>query len=206
MRSLAWAARRVDGADRGRCRAGVRAQDRRVSPGCWVAPTTPAPRGPLSRLALDAARAVVLAVQAALGLVFDPRYRDFPFAPLTGAAVPLLAAGDVGAACGRRHRRPKGLRGQRLARVGDLHRVQRELRQLAGAVVLRRPCSRSRSLCCRRGTRQAEDQERDREAGEIGIVQHQAEAGGASATETSTIDGRTRLSAAAASATQPNTE
>jgi hypothetical protein len=33
---------------------------------------------------------VVLAVQAALGLVFDPRYRDFPFAPLTGAAVPFL--------------------------------------------------------------------------------------------------------------------
>jgi hypothetical protein len=32
----------------------------------------------------------LLAVQAALGLVFDPRYRDFPFAPLTGAAIPLL--------------------------------------------------------------------------------------------------------------------
>jgi glucan 1,3-beta-glucosidase len=32
----------------------------------------------------------VLAVQAALGLVFDPRYRDFPFAPLTGAVVPFL--------------------------------------------------------------------------------------------------------------------
>ena len=32
----------------------------------------------------------VLSVQAALGLVFDPRYRDFPFAPLTGAAVPFL--------------------------------------------------------------------------------------------------------------------
>jgi hypothetical protein len=29
-------------------------------------------------------------VQAALGLVFDPRYRDFPFAPLTAATVPLL--------------------------------------------------------------------------------------------------------------------
>jgi hypothetical protein len=29
-------------------------------------------------------------VQAALGLVFDARYRDFPFAPLTGAAVPFL--------------------------------------------------------------------------------------------------------------------
>jgi glucan 1,3-beta-glucosidase len=32
----------------------------------------------------------LLAVAAALGLVFDPRYRDFPFTPLTGAAVPLL--------------------------------------------------------------------------------------------------------------------
>jgi glucan 1,3-beta-glucosidase len=33
---------------------------------------------------------VVLAVQAALGLVFDPRYRDFPLAPLTGATFPFL--------------------------------------------------------------------------------------------------------------------
>jgi glucan 1,3-beta-glucosidase len=32
----------------------------------------------------------VLSVQAALGLVFDGRYRDFPFAPLTSAVVPLL--------------------------------------------------------------------------------------------------------------------
>jgi exo-beta-1,3-glucanase (GH17 family) len=32
----------------------------------------------------------VLAVQAALALAFDPRYRDFPFAPLTCAAVPVL--------------------------------------------------------------------------------------------------------------------
>ncbi len=32
----------------------------------------------------------VLSVQAALGLVFDPRYRDFPFAPLTVATVPLM--------------------------------------------------------------------------------------------------------------------
>jgi len=32
----------------------------------------------------------VLAAQAALGLVFDARYRDFPFAPLTGAVVPFL--------------------------------------------------------------------------------------------------------------------
>jgi glucan 1,3-beta-glucosidase len=34
---------------------------------------------------------VVLSLQAALGLVFDPRYRDIPFAPLAGAIVPMLA-------------------------------------------------------------------------------------------------------------------
>jgi glucan 1,3-beta-glucosidase len=33
---------------------------------------------------------VVLAVQGALGLVFNPRYRDFPFAPLTGAVMPFV--------------------------------------------------------------------------------------------------------------------
>jgi exo-beta-1,3-glucanase (GH17 family) len=33
---------------------------------------------------------MLVAIEAALGLVFDPRYRDIPFAPLTGAAVPFL--------------------------------------------------------------------------------------------------------------------
>ncbi len=33
---------------------------------------------------------MLLAFMVALGLVFDPRYRDFPFAPLTAAAVPFL--------------------------------------------------------------------------------------------------------------------
>jgi exo-beta-1,3-glucanase (GH17 family) len=32
----------------------------------------------------------ILALQAALGLVFDPRYRDFPFAALSGAVLPFL--------------------------------------------------------------------------------------------------------------------
>jgi len=46
---------------------------------------------PLARLigALMIA-ATLLAILAALGLVFDPRYRDFPFAPLTAAAVPFF--------------------------------------------------------------------------------------------------------------------
>jgi len=34
----------------------------------------------------------LLAVQSALALSFDPRYRDFPFAPMTAAAVPFLLA------------------------------------------------------------------------------------------------------------------
>jgi glucan 1,3-beta-glucosidase len=33
---------------------------------------------------------MLVAVEAALGLVFDPRYRDIPFAPLVGAAAPFL--------------------------------------------------------------------------------------------------------------------
>jgi glucan 1,3-beta-glucosidase len=35
----------------------------------------------------------ILAMQTALSLAFDPRYRDFPFAPLTGAALPFLIVG-----------------------------------------------------------------------------------------------------------------
>jgi exo-beta-1,3-glucanase (GH17 family) len=38
----------------------------------------------------------VVAVQVAFGLVFDPRYKDFPFAPLTAAAVPVLILMLVG--------------------------------------------------------------------------------------------------------------
>ncbi len=34
---------------------------------------------------------VLVAIEAALGLVFDPRYRDIPFTPLTAAVVPFLA-------------------------------------------------------------------------------------------------------------------
>jgi len=39
----------------------------------------------------------------AIGLVFDPRYRDFPFAPLTAAVVPFLVHRLM-------HPRPKGRR------------------------------------------------------------------------------------------------
>jgi hypothetical protein len=38
----------------------------------------------------------VLAIAAALGLVFDPRYRDFPDAQLSAAAVPFAIAMTIG--------------------------------------------------------------------------------------------------------------
>jgi hypothetical protein len=53
-----------------------------------------------------------LALQTALGLVFDPRYRDFTFAPLTAAVVPFAIASVVG---GRGHSRVG--RAERLAAV-----------------------------------------------------------------------------------------
>ncbi len=46
---------------------------------------------------------MLLAFVTALGLVFDPRYRDFPFAPLTAAVVPFLVQSFMVA-------RPKGNR------------------------------------------------------------------------------------------------
>jgi glucan 1,3-beta-glucosidase len=39
----------------------------------------------------------VMAAEVALGLAFDPRYRDFPFAPLGAAAVPFMVLALAGA-------------------------------------------------------------------------------------------------------------
>lgn len=56
-------------------------------------------RDPLTRLlGVVLVAAILLAIHSALGLVFDPRYRDLPFAPLTATIVPLAA---VSLACGR---------------------------------------------------------------------------------------------------------
>ncbi|MCW5685864.1 MAG: beta-(1-6) glucans synthase, partial [Pseudolabrys sp.] len=45
---------------------------------------------------------LVAAIVVALGLAFDPRYKDFPFAPLTGAVVPMLAVSLLVPGAGRR--------------------------------------------------------------------------------------------------------
>jgi hypothetical protein len=49
------------------------------------------PRGPLA-FALGISWVVLgaIATEVALGLAFDPRYRDFPFAPLGAGAAPFL--------------------------------------------------------------------------------------------------------------------
>jgi exo-beta-1,3-glucanase (GH17 family) len=46
---------------------------------------------------------VVFAIQSALGLVFEPRYRDLPFAPMLGTTIPLLLATSLDS-------RPRGQR------------------------------------------------------------------------------------------------
>ena len=69
----------------------------------------PAPKRPRALLTVAMAAILIaltlLAISAALGLVFDPRYKDFPFAPITAASVPFLlqtlavpAQGERGAA------------------------------------------------------------------------------------------------------------
>ncbi len=55
------------------------------------------PRSRIARLSgLVLVAATILALQTALGLVFDPRYRDFTYAPLTAAAVPFLVVSLLG--------------------------------------------------------------------------------------------------------------
>jgi glucan 1,3-beta-glucosidase len=89
MRSLAWAAVAV---------AAPAAAAAAAAAGCWVPSfasilgrAVDRPREPLV-LCLGALliALTVLAIQAALGLDFDPRYRDFQFAPLLGGAFPFL--------------------------------------------------------------------------------------------------------------------
>src|SRR5262249_34677943 len=45
-----------------------------------------------------------IAAEIALGLAFDPRYRDFPFAPLGAAAAPFLILSFLGNAVRHRER------------------------------------------------------------------------------------------------------
>ena len=118
-------------------------------------------RDPLAlTLGVLADRADVLAVQSALALSFDPRYRDFPFAPLTAAALPFLlltsgcarcgrraAARGNGGGCGAGARARSSSSGTRRSPTGRRCGLPRRWRCL-------------RSACFGHGPRQAEDQQR----------------------------------------------
>ncbi|HEX5508173.1 MAG TPA: beta-(1-6) glucans synthase, partial [Pseudolabrys sp.] len=59
-----------------------------------IGPSLARQRNPLACFAGGLLMALtLLAIQAAAGLVFDPRYKDFPFAPLTAAVVPFVLLG-----------------------------------------------------------------------------------------------------------------
>lgn len=74
--------------------AGAAAMARRTAPPAFATifgPRRDRVRDPvLLAIGLLLMALTVLAVQSALALSFDPRYRDFPFAPLTTAALPFL--------------------------------------------------------------------------------------------------------------------
>ncbi len=66
----------------------------------------------------------VLAMQAALGLCFDPRYRDFPFAPLTGGVLPFLLVSVLRRATEEPVSDGRGCHGGGARSFGHLHRLQ----------------------------------------------------------------------------------
>ena len=147
---------------------------------------------------------MLVAVEAALGLVFDPRYRDIPFAPLTGAAVPFLVLLSTTPRSGRiaSHRRNRGSR--RAGVVGRLYRLQRDLRQLAIGVVLRRIDRACRHSAIGAGRAKLRISTPAASAARSVLCKTTPKAAAASATATRTTEGRSRFSKATASATPPN--
>ena len=93
-----------------------------------------------TRDGLDLALGVVfialtlLSVETALGLVFDPRYRDIPFAPQSGAVFAYSSADAFDGASDRHAPSRRNACRRDAGRVRGLYRDQRNLRQLAGAL------------------------------------------------------------------------
>ena len=74
------------------------------------------PRGFIARLSgVVLVAATVLTVQTALGLVFDPRYHDFPYAQLSASVVPFAITIMLGAARGGRRGRAETVAAATLA-------------------------------------------------------------------------------------------
>ena len=148
---------------------------------------------------------MLVAVEAALGLVFDPRYRDIPFAPLTAAAVPFLILLAATRRLDGTRAAAESVAGAVLALSAGLHRVQRNLRQLAIGLVLRRLARARRYSLVGAGRAKLRMSTPAASAERSALCRTMPKAAAASATVTRTIDGRTRLSRATARATPPNT-
>ena len=147
----------------------------------------------------------LLSVQSALGLVFDPRYRDIPFAPQSGAALPFLLlmlstprpAGTAGNG-GNRRRRRTGI-------VGRLHCLQRNFCQLAGDLALRRISRPRRHSAAGAGRARLRINRPAASAESSGLCRTMPNPAAASDSDVNTIDGRIKLRSAATKATPPNT-
>ncbi len=205
MRSLSWATVAFAAPIVGR--GGARGRDQGSEPlrACSAAAAVfRATRSP-SRWVACSSSWWCLRCRRALGLVFNPRYRDFPFTALTGAVIPFVVsddrlAGTEGHSCKRRDGRRGGARALR-----DLHCAQRNLRQLAGAVVLRRADRvRNQSFAGAGRARLRTSNAAARPARSV-LCSTSPKPAAAIAIVIRKIDGRTRLSAAAPSATHPNT-
>ena len=149
---------------------------------------------------------VVLAVQAALGLVFNPRYRDFPFTALTGAVVPFVVLmtalptrKDIRRECRNGRGGGAGACVRSIIALSETFANWQALWFCAGLVALGGQsfagAGRARlrmSSAAARPARSVLCSTSPKPAAAIAIVIRK-------------IDGRTRLSMAAASATHPNT-
>ena len=120
----------------------------------------------------------LIGAETALGFVFDPRYRDFPFAALTMAVVPFCGI-DAAQSARRRGR----VRSRRRYSPGCWRR-RRSISSSTKARTTGSRCGPARCICCSRlrcggrGPCKSQNKQADRETRQHDIVKHDAEAGG----------------------------
>jgi glucan 1,3-beta-glucosidase len=123
-----------------------------------LGPTTAWPRDRRALVTgLILAGLLVLAIQTALMLVFDPRYVDFPFAGLIGALMPFVILALVpnqGILADGQTPRPGSAAGEKLASTGSTTevgglgsiRTQAETAKLRGSASIRPPAEKTAAV------------------------------------------------------------
>ena len=116
-------------------------------------------------------------LETALGFVFDPRYKDFPFASLTMAAVPFAALMLL-------NRPQAGPRPIAEAVFAGCWPCRRSISASTKAPTTGSRCGPARSMGClrlrcgRRGSRKSQNEQADRDPRQRDIVEHDTESGG----------------------------